>query len=178
MDWPAWIQAFGSIASLTVAVAAFRVPHKIAKRAQKQFAAERKMLARSTQASMLPTLYRLRSTTSEFIAQHSNDSSLFGGALEPDSFDSDYFALVPEVASILALAGDSGFIQKDVTELSILLTRAQGDSSSLTKLQRDGYHAAWINNRDFHIEAAQSINALANKIITEIEAPQASKGSY
>ena len=36
-------------------------------------------------------------------------------------------------------------------------------------LQRDGYHAAWINHKDLFIEAAESINELSDKVILSIE---------
>ncbi|KVD80653.1 hypothetical protein WS62_26785 [Burkholderia sp. ABCPW 14] len=70
------------------------------------------------------------------------------------SFDSNFFDLVPEVSGILALAVESGAIQKNVTELSILLFKTKENLSSITKLQRGGYHAAWINNKDEFIDAA------------------------
>ncbi|MCV9916858.1 hypothetical protein [Burkholderia pseudomallei] len=168
MDWPAWIQALGSIASISVAGVAFWVPHTISKRALEQAAVEKAARSRIVQASLLPTLYRLRSTTSEFLEEQSGEPSLLGVQREPESFDSDFFNLVPEVAGILALAVESGDIQSDVTELSILLFKTKEDLSYTTKLQRDGYHAAWINHKDIFIDAARALNTLSDKIIKTI----------
>lgn len=175
LDWPASIQAFGSIASLVVAVAAFWVPHKISKRALEQAAVDKIARSRIAQASLLPTLYRLRSATSDFLEEESGELSFLGVRREAESFDSNFFDLVPEVAAILALAVESGAIQKDVTELSILLFKTKEDLSSTTKLQRDGYHAAWINHKDIFIDAARALNTLSDKIIKEIEAQPSSK---
>ncbi|KVR77741.1 hypothetical protein WK24_02875 [Burkholderia vietnamiensis] len=91
---------------------------------------------------------------------------------EPESFDSDFFNLVPEVAGILALVTESGGVQKDVTELSILLFKTREELSFTTRLQRDGYHAAWINHKEIFVDAAKALNKLSDKIIGEIEQPQ------
>ncbi|MDN7903141.1 hypothetical protein QZM18_03255 [Burkholderia diffusa] len=175
LDWPASIQAFGSIASLVVASAAFWVPHKISKRALEQAAVDKTARSRIAQASLLPTLYRLRSATSDFLEEESGEPSFLGVRREAESFDSNFFDLVPEVAAILALAVESGSIQKDVTELSILLFKTKENLSSTTKLQRDGYHTAWINHKDIFIDAARALNTLSDKIIKEIEAQPSSK---
>ncbi|MBR8159019.1 hypothetical protein KDX20_31860 [Burkholderia cenocepacia] len=175
LDWPASIQAFGSIASLAVAVAAFWVPHKISKRALEQAAVDKMARSRIAQATLLPTLYRLRSATSDFLEEESGELSFLGVRRETKSFDSNFFDLVPEVSGILALAVESGAIQKNVTELSILLFKTKENLSYITKLQRDGYHAAWINNKDEFIGAARALNTLSDKIIKEIETQPGSK---
>ncbi|WP_155632103.1 hypothetical protein [Burkholderia vietnamiensis] len=172
MDWPASIQAFGSIASFAVAGVAFWVPHAISKRASKQAEADKTARSRIVQASLLPTLYRLRSTTSDFLEEDSGEPSFMGVRREPESFDSDFFNLVPEVAGILALVTESGGVQKDVTELSILLFKTREELSFTTRLQRDGYHAAWINHKEIFVDAAKALNKLSDKIIGEIEQPQ------
>ncbi|MCT9127268.1 hypothetical protein [Cupriavidus gilardii] len=176
MNWPDWIQAFASIASFSVAAVAFWVPHHISRRAAEQAEASRTARARIVQASLLPILYRLRSTTSDFLEEESGNPSFLGVQRVPESFDSDFFDLVPEVASILALATESGHIQNDVAELSIALFKTKEELSYTTKLQRDGYHAAWINHKDIFIDAARSLNMLSGKIIKEIEDASPAQG--
>ena len=130
---------------------------------------EREIRSRIVQASFLPNLYRLRSATAEFLEEHSGQPSVFGVEREPESFDSDFFKLVPEFTDMLAVAPDSGEIQGDVTTLSVLLFKANELLSENSKLQRDGYHAAWINHKDLFIGSAREINFLSVKIIRKIE---------
>lgn len=169
IDWTAaaaWVQAIGSLLAISIAI---WVPFKLNKLAFVQLAADRAARARIVQASLLPTLYRLRSTTSDFLEQESGEPSILGVTRESESFDSNFFELVPEFTSLLTLAVDSGSIQQDVTDLSALLFKTKELLSVNSRLQRDGYHAAWINHKDLFIEAARDLNALSGKIIGEIE---------
>ena len=169
IDWTAaaaWVQAIGSVAAIGIAI---WVPFKLSKISAAQLAADKAARARIVQASLLPTLYRLRSTTTDFLDQESGEPSFLGVDREPESFDSNFFDLVPEFIALLTIAIDSGSIQQDVTDLSVLLFKTKELLSDNSRLQRDGYHAAWINHKDLFIEAARDLNALSAKIINSIE---------
>ena len=169
IDWTAvaaWVQAIGSIVAIAIAI---WVPFRINKLSLAQLAADKTARARIVQASLLPTLYRLRSTTADFLQQESGEPSFLGVDRKSDSFDSDFFELVPEFTNLLTIAVDSGSIQQQLTDLSVLLFKTRELLSENTKLQRDGYHAAWINHKDLFIDAARDLNTLSSKIIVKIE---------
>ena len=168
-DWSAtaaWVQAIGSVIAIGIAI---WVPFRLDKRARTQLQAEKDARARIVQASLLPNLFRLRSATAEFLEQESGQPSFLGVDRDHDDFDSDFFKLVPAFTDILSVAPDSGAIQKDLTTLSVLLFKANDLLSSTSKLQRDGYHAAWINHKDLFVGAATEINAICDRIIGTIE---------
>lgn len=169
IDWAAvaaWVQAIGSIVAIAIAI---WVPFKLNQISLAQLAADKAARARIVQTSLLPTLYRLRSTTADFIEQESGEPSFLGVDRESDSFDSNFFELVPEFTSLLTIAVDSGSIQQKLTGLSVLLFKTKEMLSDNSKLQRDGYHAAWINHKDLFIDAARNLNTLSSEIIRAIE---------
>jgi hypothetical protein len=171
IDWTAaaaWVQAIGSIVAIAIAI---WVPFKINNLSLAQLAVDKAARARIFQASLLPTLYRLRSTTADFLQQESGEPSFLGVDRESDSFDSDFFELVPEFTNLLTIAVDSGSIQQQLTDLSVLLFKTKELLSENSKLQRDGYHAAWINHKDLFIDAARDLNTLSSNIIVSIELP-------
>lgn len=180
-DWSvaaAWVQAIGSVAAICVAV---WLPFNLDKRNRAHAALDKSERSRIVQASLLPSLYKLRSTTSDFIEKQSGKPSFMGVDREFDAFDSDFFGLVPEFKNILAVVPDTGEIQSDVATLSVLLFKANELLSDNSKLQRDGYHAAWINHQDLFLEAANEINALSSRIIDSIEtihAPNKTNNSF
>ena len=161
-----WAQAIGSFLALGVAI---WVPIRMDKRVRKQLATERQQRAQIVQASLLPNLFRLRAATADFLAEQSDEPTVFGVSRDQRSFDSDFFGLVPEFVDVLAVAPDSGAIQGDLVKLAVALFKAKESLSDITKLQRDGYHAAWITNKDIFVEAASTIYNLSNNIITKIE---------
>lgn len=172
IDWTAiaaWIQAIGSIGAIGIAI---WVPFKLNKILALEIATDKTVRARVVQASLLPSLYRLRSTTADFLEQESGEPSFLGIDRDAESFDSNFFDLVPEFISLLTVAVDSGSIQQEIADLSILLFRTRELLSNNSKLQRDGYHAAWINHKDMFIEAATDLNSLATRIIVKIESPR------
>lgn len=162
----AWVQAIGSIIAIFVAI---WIPYSLDERNKKQIAADKEVRSRIIQASLLPNLYHIRSTTEEFLEENSGQPSFLGVDREPESFDSNFFRLAPEFANVVTIALDSGEIESDVTTLSVLLCKAQEMLSMCSKLQRNGYHAAWINNKSLFIETAKEINILSDKIIKQIE---------
>lgn len=162
----AWVQAIGSIIAIGIAM---WVPFKLANDSQKKQAAESTSLSRVIQVSLLPDLYRLRSSTKDFLEFQSGERSFFGVDRNPEDFDDDFFSLVEEFTNILKIASKSGVIQEQLTELMCLVFRTNELLAENTRLQRDGYHAAWINHKDLFIEAAESINQLSHKVIINIE---------
>lgn len=177
IDWavePAWVQAIGSILAIGIAI---WVPFRLDKRAKLQLESEKQARAQIVQASLLPNLFRLRSATKDFLEQESGEPSFFGVKREPGSFDSDFFKLVPVFVDVLAVAPDSGAIQQDLTRLAVALFKADELLSETSKLQRDGYHAAWINHKDFFVDAASGILDLSNRIIEKIETMHPARGA-
>ena len=163
----AWVQAVGSLAAIGIAI---WVPFELDRRARVKRMADEAARARLVQASLLPTLYRIRSTTADFLDEQSGNPSFLGVERKPADFDSDFFRLTPEFTGLLQVAIDSGKVKEDIAELSVMLFKTAEMLSENSKLQRDGYHAAWINHKDLFIEAATEINDLSEKIITAIEA--------
>ena len=162
----AWVQAIGSIIAIGIAI---WVPVKLAKDSQKKQEAEKISLSRVVQVSLLPDLYRLRSCTKDFLDSQSGEKSFLGVNRSPEDFDEDFFSLVKEYANILKIASKSGVIQEQLTELMSIVFQTNELLAENTRLQRDGYHAAWINHKDLFIEAAESINELSDKVILSIE---------
>ncbi|QNP47609.1 hypothetical protein [Diaphorobacter aerolatus] len=87
--------------------------------------------------------YQVRSTTSDFIEEISGVSSIHGAERTHESFDSDFFSLVPQVCGLLSITTESGHIQADMTELSISLSQTREMLDFVTKQQKDGYHTSW-----------------------------------
>lgn len=162
----AWVQAIGSIIAIGIAI---WVPFKLAKDSQKKQEAEKISLSRVVQVSLLPDLYRLRSCTKDFLDFQSGEKSFLGVNRSPEDFNEDFFSLVKEYANILKIASKSGVIQEQLTELVSIVFQTNELLAENTRLQRDGYHAAWTNHKDLFIEAAESINELSDKVILSIE---------
>ncbi len=115
-------------------------------------------------------LYELRSKTADFLDEQSGEPSFLGVEREPSQFDSDFYALVPKYIDVLRIAPDTGSLHEDIAQLSIDLFRVSDQLGQNTKLQRDGYHAAWVNHRDDLMEAARSIRDSVGRAIERIEA--------
>ena len=162
----AWVQAIGSIIAIGIAI---WVPFKLAKDLQKKQEAEKISLSRVVQVSLLPDLYRLRSCTKDFLDFQSEEKSFLGVNRSPEDFNEDFFSLVKEYANILKIASKSGVIQEQLTELMSIVFQTNELLAENTRLQRDGYHAAWTNHKDLFIEAAENINELSDKVILSIE---------
>lgn len=162
----AWVQAIGSIIAIGIAI---WVPFKLAKDSQNKQEDEKTSLSRVIQVSLLPDLYRLRSSTKDFLELQLGDRSFLSVDRNPEDFDDDFFSLVEEFTNILKIASNSGVIQEQLIELMCIVFRTNELLAENTRLQRDGYHAAWINHKDLFIEAAENINELSDKIIIDIE---------
>ncbi|WP_142049418.1 hypothetical protein [Achromobacter sp. SLBN-14] len=169
IDWSAtaaWVQAIGSIAAIGVAI---WVPYDMDRKARVRSQEAERRRQRHTQISLLPTLYELRSKTADFLDEQSGEPSFLGVERDTSEFDSDFFALVPKFIDILRVAPDAGDIDEHLARISVSLFRVNDNLGQNTKLQRDGYHAAWINHKDLFIESAQSIHELVDMIIGRIE---------
>ena len=118
---------------------------------------------------MLPDLYRLRSSTKDFLDFQSGEKSFLGVDRSPEDFDDNFFSLIKEYANILKIAPKSGVMQEQLTELMSIVFQTNELLAENTRLQRDGYHAAWINYKDLFIEAAERINELSDNVILSIE---------
>ncbi|MFT5121192.1 MAG: hypothetical protein ACI9MD_002295, partial [Psychrobacter glaciei] len=86
-----------------------------------------------------------------------------------EDFDDDFFSLVKEFANILKIAPESGLIQEQLIELMSIVFQTNELLAENTRLQRDGYHTAWINHKDLFVESAENINKLSDKVIVSIE---------
>ncbi len=169
MDWivgAAWVQAIGSIIAIGIAI---WVPFKLARDAQDKETTEKNNVSRVIQVYLLPDLYRLRSSTNDFIEFQSGEKSFLGVERRSEDFDDDFFSLVKEFTSILQIASKSGVIQEQLIELMFIIFQTNEILAENTRLQRDGYHSAWINHKDFFIEAAKKINELSNEVIVNVE---------
>lgn len=169
LDWiaiAAWVQAIGSILALGIAI---WVPFKLDKESRKRKDADDTSRARVIHASFLPNLYKLRASTKEFLELESGEPSFLGLERNYEDFDSDFFSLVPEFKNVLNIARESGALQEPLIELSVALFQTNELLDENTRLQRDGYHSAWINHKDIFIEEAQRISILANIAIEKIE---------
>lgn len=169
MDWSivaALVQAVGSVVAILVAI---WVPYDMDKKARfrQEILGNRKQ--RQTQIWLLPTLYEIRSKTNDFIEEHSGKPSFLGIQRESSSFDSDFFSMVPKIIEILRFAPETGSIDLSLNKLAIELFKIKELLNQNNKLQRDGYHAAWLNHRDLFIESAQSMSDLADFVIGYIE---------
>ena len=162
----AWVQAIGSIVAIGIAI---WVPFKLAKDSQKKQEAEKTFLSRVIQVSLLPDLYRLRSSTKDFLDFQSGEKSFLGVDRSPEDFDENFFSLIKEYANILKIAPKSGVMQEQLRELMSIVFQTNELLAENTRLQRDGYHAAWINYKDLFIEAAERINELSDNVILSIE---------
>lgn len=101
MDWivgAAWVQAIGSIIAICIAI---WVPFKLARDVQDKEAIEKNNISRVIQVSLLPDLYRLRSSTNDFIEFQSREKSFLGVEREHADFDDDFFSLIYEFNNIL-----------------------------------------------------------------------------
>lgn len=169
IDWSvaaAWVQAVGSILAIGVAI---WVPYSMDYRARARLSEAEKKKQRHTQILLLPTLYELRFKTRDFIDEQSGSPSFLGVEREHSEFDSDFFSLVPRLIEILRIAPDTGGVQEHLEKLSMLLFRVNDELGQNTKLQRDGYAAAWVNHKDLFIESAQAIYDLSDMVIGRIE---------
>lgn len=169
MDWivgAAWVQAIGSIIAICIAI---WVPFKLARDVQDKEAIEKNNISRVIQVSLLPDLYRLRSSTNDFIEFQSREKSFLGVEREHADFDDDFFSLIYEFNNILKVASRSGVIQEQLTELMFIIFQTNEFLAENTRLQRDGYHAAWRNHNDLFIEKAEKINKSSDKVIRSIE---------
>lgn len=169
IDWTAtaaWMQAIGSIIGIGIAI---WVPYHMDHKSRARLLEVERKKQRHTQISLLPTLYELRSKTIDFLEQQSGMPSFLGVNREPSDFDSDFFSLTPKFIDILRIAPETGDIEKLLAKLSILLFQVKDNLEQNSKLQRDGYHTAWINYKDLFIESAQSIEELVGIIIRHIE---------
>lgn len=162
----AWVQAIGSIIAIGIAI---WVPFKLAKDSQNKQEAEKVSLSRVAQVSLLPDLYRLRSSTKDFLDFQSGEKSFLGVDRSSEDFDDDFFSLVKEFANILKIASESGLIQEQLIELMSIVFQTNELLAENTRLQRDGYHTAWINHKDLFVESAENINKLSDKVIVSIE---------
>jgi|TARA_R110002051_G_scaffold199278_1_gene266181 hypothetical protein len=162
----AWVQAIGSIIAIGIAI---WVPFKLAKDSQNKQEAEKISLSRVAQVSLLPDLYRLRSSTKDFLDFQSGEKSFLGVDRSSEDFDDDFFSLVKEFANILKIAPESGLIQEQLIELMSIVFQTNELLAENTRLQRDGYHTAWINHKDLFVESAENINKLSDKVIVSIE---------
>ncbi|MGA4531729.1 hypothetical protein ACPA1H_15400 [Ectopseudomonas chengduensis] len=163
----AWVQAIGSIIAIAVAI---WVPLSIDKKNKIAQKLDKEARAKAVAVSLLPSVYKLRDKSSEFIAEYTDQSSVMGEPREPGSFDSDYLSLIPEIIGILKISPDTGAIQNRLTELAFYLFKAEEMLEDISKLQREGYHAAWINNLPLILEQSEKINKTTIKIIETIEA--------
>lgn len=173
IDWSAmaaWVQAIGSIVAIGVAI---WVPYDMDRKARARLLEAERKRQRHTQISLLPTLYELRSKTTDFLDEQSGAPSLLGVERDLSEFDSDFFSLVPKFIEILRIAPDAGDLEEHFAKLSVSLFQVSDHLEQNTKLQRDGYHAAWINHKDLFIESAQSIRDLADMVIGRIETYEA-----
>ena len=169
IDWvttAVWAQAIGSIIGIGIAI---WVPFKLATDSQSRQEAEKVSLSRVIQVSLLPDLYRLRSSTKDFLDFQSGEKSFLGVDRSSEDFDDDFFSLVKEFSNILKVASESGFIQEHLTKLMFIVFQTNELLAENTRLQRDGYHAAWINHKELFVEAAKNINELSGKVIASIE---------
>lgn len=173
IDWSAiaaWVQAVGSIVAIGVAI---WVPYDMDRKARARSQETEKRRQRHTQISLLPTLYELRSKTADFLDEQSGEPSFLGKERDSSEFDSDFFTLVQKFIDILRVAPDAGDIDAHLANLSVSLFKVNEQLGMTTKLQRDGYHSAWIKNKDIFIESAQSLYDLADMIIGHIETHEA-----
>ena len=173
IDWSvtaAWVQAIGSLVAIGVAI---WVPYDMDRRARIRLVITERTRQRHTQVSILPTLYELRSKTADFLDEQSGTPSFMGVERESSQFDSDFFSLVPKFIDVLRVAPDAGNVQALLAKLSVALFKVSDRLEQNSKLQRDGYHAAWINHRNDFIESAQSINDLVDMIIGLVETNEA-----
>src|SRR5690606_36400040 len=134
----AWVQAIGSIAAIGVAI---WVPYNMDRRARARSLEAERRRQRHTQISLLPTLYELRSKTSDFLDEQSGAPSFLGVERELSQFDSDFFSLVPKFIDILRIAPDAGEVEESLARISMRLFQVNDHLGQNTKLQRDGYHA-------------------------------------
>ncbi len=162
----AWVQAIGSIIAIGIAI---WVPFKLAKESRYRQEINEAFLSKVVQISLLPKLYRLRSSTKDFLDLESGENSFLDVQRKPDDFDHDFFSLVPELADTLSFASKSGVIQEQLMEIAIVLFKTNELLAEITRLQRDGYHAAWVNNKEFFLEAAENISKLSDNFISNIE---------
>jgi len=126
------------------------VPYDMDRKARARMLEGERKRQRHTQVSLLPTLYELRSKTSDFLDQQSGEPSFFGGERDNSEFDSDFFALVPKFIEILRVAPDAGDLDDHLAKISVSLFKINDLLGQNKRLQRDGYHAAWINSKDTH----------------------------
>lgn len=167
IDWSAVaarVQAIGSIIAIGVAIA---VPANIDKRNRNFLNKDKENRAKALALSILPSLYKLSASTNHFITEReTNDPE---SMIERDILDGNFFVHSPELRSLLSISSDLGDIQYPFSRLILLLFRAEEMLNMTTRLQRGGYHAAWINNIDGFIDQAKNINAATNDLIEKIE---------
>lgn len=166
----AWVQAIGSIIAIAVAI---YIPLSIDKRNKATQKYDKEARAKAVAVSLLPSIYKLRDRSSGFISEYTDQNSVMGEPLEPDSFDSDYLSAIPEIIGILKVSPDTGTVQNKITELAFYLFKTDEAINNISKLQREGYHAAWINNLPFILEQTEKINKTTTNIIETIESDYA-----
>ena len=141
----------------------------MAKDSQSRQEAEKVSLSRVIQVSLLPDLYRLRSSTKDFLDFQSGEKSFLGVDRSSEDFDDNFFSLIKEFSNILKAASESGIVQEQLTELIFIVFQTNELLAENARLQRDGYHSAWINHKELFVEAAKNINELSGKVIASIE---------
>ncbi|MHA3080140.1 hypothetical protein [Acinetobacter sp. ANC 5502] len=162
---PAWIQAIGSIIAIFIAI---YIPYKTSKNQiiEQKFKVE--LRRKNTLLLLLPILYLIKRTVSEFLEENNSETrDLFGEEIK--EFNSNYFELIPHFSQKMQSLIDSDFDHSLLTEFCFQLFKAEEQLNENSYLQRRGYHAAWINNKDLFIEEARNIHQLVEELIQNIE---------
>lgn len=167
VDWSAvaaWVQALGSIVAIGVAIAIPAVQHK---KDQQQAKEERKRRAQALSLSLLPALYKVRASVQHFITEQTFEEP--EALVEKDEHDGNFFAHAPELRSYLGVAADLDEFQEPFSKLVASMLQSEEMINYTTRMQRGGYHSAWINNLEFFIEHANNIHAKNDELIHLIE---------
>lgn len=162
----AWVQAYGSIAAILVAVAVPLIAAACSARKQKARDRE-KML--NAGLRILDPISSLRVSVEEFYRQNDPSSGEEDSRLSADPNDGNFQSLIPGVVASVSVLDDMGPLAPPLRMLLFELIELDRTLKMIPVLQRSGYHAAWINNIDYIREKAKSVMDGADAVINGLQ---------
>ena len=160
----AWVQAIGTLVAIAIAIA---VPVALDQLRKRRADEQRRERASSLMLSILPDLYKLRTSTRHFLAEQTGVST--DAPREIDELQGDYSSHAEVFKRIVAATPELGVYGAKLSTLVYLLVRARELVDSVSRLQASGYHAAHINNLDEFVRYATEIDAATEDLIQAVE---------
>ena len=161
----AWVQAYGSIAAILVAVAVPLIAAACS--ALKQKARDREKMLNAG-LRILDPISSLRVSVEEFYRQNYPSSEGDSG-LSADPHDGDFQSLIPGVVASVSVLDDMGPLAPALRMLLFELIELDRTLKMIPVLQRSGYPSAWINNIDYIREKAKGVMDGADAVITGLQ---------